>query len=376
MDLKTERKIKFWVAIISKVLVIALILFKLVEHVFDKEQIPVPEQEILTTNLEENQSTDSALKKPSLPKQRDPVTLQKSTKKEEKQTNTAPTQVKVSKPIYAKLQLVEDSFIWQKKERKFVLKLSNNSAAIAENVVVTAVLIYEKEQQTIPIQQKASVDAHGTLQVDFISSNALHSALPKTIMLCINHGNKNTKRKNWYKYLLGNKIAGSGPIETRSVNYKTLSVSEGVYTSSPPNCVLKTKKSNVAGESKDDLLAVENITSTARLFVRGLNSKSLITIKSTTTARLYGELSSLESNTYSYGFSNAIEVVSHNKSTAIVKLILTEHGRTNYIQQQAAYTAENNSKKVSSFFKFLNQKGSYWEGKLVNQNGIWKFDAY
>lgn len=371
MDLKTERKIKFWLTTISKVLVIALVLFKLIDILFDQKDTTTSEKEISTIKPNEKQATDSVLKKEPVTKQQTPNILVQN-KKTENQKNTSTTSNNI--PVYAKLKLEEESFIWLEDKRKFVLKLTNTTNAIAENVTVNAVLIYEKEQQNITIKQKATINAHGILNIDFITSNVLHTTLPKTIMLCINHESKNAKQKNWYKYLLGNKITGSGAIETRSVYYKTLSVSDGIYTNTPPNCIIQSKTTNTANDIKDNDL--ENIKSSTQLFLRGLNSKSQITVKNTSTTKLYTQLSALDFNTYSYGFSNEIEVVSNTKNTAIVKLILTETGRTTYIQQQASYDAENNSKKVSDFFIFLKRKGSSWEGRLTKQNGIWKFDVY
>ncbi|MEP1487860.1 MAG: hypothetical protein ABJK28_05495 [Algibacter sp.] len=374
MDLKTERKIKFWLTTISKVLVIALVLFKLIDILFDQKDTTTSEKEISTINSNEKQVTDSVLKKEPVTKQRNTPNILIPNKKIENQKNTNTTTN--DRPVYAKLKLVEENFIWLKDERKFVLKLTNTTTAIAENVTVNAVLIYEKEQQTITVKQKASIDAHGMLNIDFKASNVLHTTLPNTIILCINYESKNAKQKNWCKYLLGNKITGSGAIETRSVYYKTLSVSEGLYTNTPPNCTMQPKTTSTDSKTKDNALDLENIKSSTQLFLRGLNNKSQITIKNTTTTKLYTQLSSLGFNTYSYGFSNEIEVVSHTNNTAIVKLTLTEKGRATYIQQQATYDVESSSKKVSDLFKFLKRKGSSWEGKLINQNGIWKFEMY
>ncbi|MDO5979249.1 hypothetical protein [Flavivirga spongiicola] len=374
MDLKTERKIKFWLTTISKILVISLVLFKLVDILFEKKDTAPSEKEVLTTNLKEKQAIDSFHKKEPIVKEQKSSTIQTPNKKTEEQKNVAIK--RATSPIYAKLHLVDNSFIWLKDKHKFVLKLANTTAALAENVTVNAVLIYEKEQQAILVQHKASIDAHGMLNIDFVTSNLLHTTLPKTIMLCINHESKNAKQKNWYKYLLGNKINGSGAIETRSVYYKTLSVSDGVYTNTAPNCIVQTHTSSTTNTKKDSDIDLENIKSSTQLFLRGLNNRSQITVKNTTTTKLYTQLSSVDSNKYSYGFSNKIEVVSHTKNTAIVRLVLTEKGRATYIKQQTAYDAENSPKKVSDFFKFLRRKGSSWEGRLINQNGIWKFDMY
>ncbi|GAA3644877.1 hypothetical protein [Flavivirga jejuensis] len=374
MDLKTERKIKFWLTTISKVLVIALVLFKLIDILFDKKDTTSLEKETLTAIPKEKQPKDSVFKKEPIAKQQKTPSIQIPNKKIEDQKNTVTT--RATSLVYAKLHLVEDSFIWLEDKRKFVLKLANTTAALAENVTINVVLIYEKEQQSIPLKQEASVDAYGVLNIDFVASNLLHTTLPKTIMLCINHESKNAKQKNWYKYLLGNKVAGSGAIETRSVIYKTLSVSDGIYTNTSPNCIAPAKSSNKVNTTKDNDIALENIKSSTQLFLRGLNNKSEITIKNTTTAKLYTQLSFVDSNKYSYGFSNKIEIISHTKNTAIVKLFLTEKGRDTYLKQQASYDVENSSKKVSDFFNFLNRKGSYWEGRLVNQNSIWKFDVY
>ncbi|AUP79139.1 hypothetical protein [Flavivirga eckloniae] len=372
MNLKTERKIKFWLTTISKVLVIALVIFKLIDILFDKKDTTVLEKQTLTTNPQEKHITDSIPQKDSIFKPQKKHTVQTQNNKTEDQKNIT----KAISPVYAKLNLVEDSFIWLKDKQKFVLKLANTTTALAENVTVNVVLIYEKEQQTIPIKDKTPVNPLGVLNLDFTASNTLRTSLPKSILLCINYESKNAKQKNWHKYQLGNKITGSGAIETRSVHYTTLSVSNGVYVNTPPNCIIQTKSNRATSSTKDNDITLEGIKSSTRLFLRGLNNKSQITIKNTTTPKLYTQLSSIGFSKYSYGFSDEFDVVSHTKSTAIVKLVLTEKGRATYLQQQNIYDAENNSKKVSNFFKFLNRKGSSWEGKLINQNGIWKFDVF
>lgn len=372
MDLKTERKIKFWLTTISKILVIALVLFKLFDVLFDQKDETTSIKEVSTINPNEK-DIDSVLEnEPIKALEKTPNISIPNKNKAQNSTSTA----KIESIPYAKLLLEANSFIWLEDKGKFVLKLSNSSVTMAENVMVNAILIYDKEQQTILVQNKTSVEANGILNIEFNTSNTLHTTLPETIMLCINYESKNAKQKKWYKYLLGNRVAGSGAIETRSVYYKTLSVSNGNYTKTPPNCAVQVKSPNIANITKDNDIALENIKSSSQLFLRGLNNKSQIIIKSTTTTKLYSQLSSIEFNTYSYGFSNTIEVISHTNNTAIVKLILTEEGRAMYIKQQAIYDTENSSKKVSDFFTFLNRNGNGWEGRLINQNGIWKFDVY
>lgn len=376
MDLRTERKIKFWLATISKVLVIALVLFKLIDIMFDKDDTITtdsPHSNNLVSDIVLDSLPKSALNKKEQ-KQFKPET--KTTVKQKNNSNTLiNTNTKKTETKYVELALVNNSFMWLKSEQKFRLKLKNTGNIIANSIKVNAVLFYEREQQTVIINHSDTINISGTLDLEFTTSDILNTSLPKTILLCITHNNT-TAKNNWYNYILGNKVAGNGAIETRSLYYDTISTSSGLYAKTPPNCELKVEVPKAEKISKNSNINIDKIKSSTQLFLRGLNNKSKITTKSTTTSRLYSKLTEIGANTYSYGFSYNVEVISQNTNTAIVKLVLSGNGRDNFIKQQAVYRTKNNPKQVSDFFKFLQKKDSYWEGKLVNTNGIWKFDVY
>lgn len=377
MNLKTERKIKFWLATISKILVIALVLFKLADYVFDEEKTDNTINNDALIDTSQNKEVADSIPKvdtDKIEKTKMQVVPAKSKTSEQKSSGAITQKATLTT---AKLHLVDDSFVWLKDKHKFFLKLANSGAAAANDVTVNATLFYGKEQQTISVKQESSIDANGTVSLDFTSSNLLYTTLPKTILLCVAFNNAN-KQNHWCKYILGNKITGNGAIEMRSVYYKTLSVSNGTYSKTPPSCVLPKSIQNTSSTKNrnDDSVVLDKIKSSAQLFIRGLNSKSQITIKNTSTPKLYTTLNSIEASSYSYGFSADVEIVSHTKTEALVRLTLTEQGRENYIKQQATYQAQNSSKNSSHFFSFLRLKGNSWEGKLVNVNGIWKFDNY
>lgn len=391
MDLKKERQIKFWLTTISKVLIIALVLFKLIDVLFNKDESNNPDDPATTTTLENSKEGDTVTTNLEETNTLEVVPSEKQSK------TSSPAQTKLSdnlqndgtktsesdkpktsttaKSSYAEVQLQEKGFIWLQESKKVILQLSNPTLADATSLNATAVLDYGNQTKSIIFPEHSTMTSKTTLTLEAPLSNLPQTTLPTRILLCITHGTTNLDKKTAHRYMLGNRISGSGAIEVRSFVYRVISTSNSLYSSAPPSCnISKSNSSSTSAASSSEASAkdenLEKIKSTARLFLNGLNNKSLMTVKSTSSKKLYDHIASGDHKNYVYGFSTKVEVVSSNASSAIVRIGLTEKGRANYLN----FESSNSGKTIGTLFDFLQRDGGNWKGKLVNQNGLWKFD--
>ncbi|MFS4448380.1 hypothetical protein [Maribacter sp. 2307UL18-2] len=389
MDLKKERQIKFWLTTISKVLIIALVLFKLIDVLFNNDESNGSDDAATTTTLENSRGGDTVATTPEetntkevVPSERQSKMSNVETKLIDKLDNEDTQTSETKKPKtnttiksdYAEMQLEEKGFIWLQESKKAVLQLSNPTLAEAKYLKATAVLDYGTQTKSVIFPERSTIGSKTTLTLETSLSHLPQTALPSRILLCITHGTSNLDKKTAHRYMLGNRISGAGAIEVRSYVYRVISSSKSFYSSVPPNCTIPKSTNNLSDLASSKSLAadenLEKIKSTARLFLNGLNNKSLMTIKNTSSKKLYDHIAKGDHKNYAYGFSTQVEVVSSSASSAIVRIGLTEKGRSYYLD----FESNNSGTTTSSLFDFLQRDGGNWKGKLINQNGLWKFD--
>lgn len=395
MDLKRERQIKFWLATVSKVLIIAFVSIKLLDAVFPKLRILDRIQEPFTKVEMEGDSI--ALSNTDTSSLTLDVNSLQPIKDSLKATNSLNTNTPANTGVGTEelkgttktksgttaLTIVQDGFVWQRETNTALLHLRSIAKTVLRDMNISLYIFYKNQQDAFSFSGEKSMQLGQQVALRIPLDAFKITQLPDSVLVCITHKNDDATSRIWNRFILKNEKEGSGAVIRKSVQFNISEATEATYTNYPPPCLprKKTSRQQTVSKSttpvtKESAAPEEDIRAVATLFINGLNGKSLILRKTSSTARLHQYLVQEDFKNYAYGFSPNVQILSNTGTAAYVKMTLNTQGRSNYLEQQSRYASQSPTKKVDALFGFLKKDNNGWIAKLTKENGLWKFDVH
>lgn len=277
----------------------------------------------------------------------------------------------------AKLEIDDNVFSWAENNRKAILRIKNYASVEGINLTVNAIAHYATQGDRIQFDKGEYINPNGIVVLKSKLDGLPLGMLPDSITVCIVHENENTKLKTWNKFRLkGFNTALTRPMFEQAT-YNVRQLDKKNFKDSPPNCIKDTKiitfsETGTRADRIDSLSLLKEIKRDAHIFLMGLNHKALSKVEKYASKPLVEHLK-LKDNDFEFGFNTEVTILNHASKTAYIKLFLTSEGWSHYLAKDFYYQMQNINKNSESFYDFLEFEDNTWNGKLVKENGIWKF---